>query len=102
MGTQDGVLGVFYFKGNDKAKQHAARVRDAFVAAFGLQKADVPLLTLGGKPDGYRRGFHIEGDAPFALGECDFYTVYMARALCERGMYAEADRREQAGAAPKQ
>lgn len=58
-------------------------VRNAFVSHFGLSKSDVPLLRLRGTIDGYRRGFHIEGDAPFSLAPCEQLTE-RRRENCER------------------
>ena len=64
------ISAVFYYEGGgDAARSHAAAVRGAFVAKFGLHRADVPLLMLRGRVEGWRRGFYISGDTPLELAD---------------------------------
>jgi len=67
------VEAVFYF--DDESRSHAASVRAAFTAHFGLALDDVPLLEMKGWMEhwygqgGDHEWFRLDRRAPFRLAD---------------------------------
>ena len=66
------IWAVFFF--HEESRAHAAEVRDAYVAAYGIPRSDVPLLRLhGGFEWWYDRFWFVsgseDGDGAFSLDE---------------------------------